>query len=221
MTVLQIVFLLTFLALGVITVRLWLLRRAYPFPGGDWWVSGGAGLALTPLLAACSPYLGEWMRTIAAHLSFIGGFCAIWIGTRRFLGCGESRLALPAVLAFLAALGGVFYWFWVVDPQFQIRLTVNCVVLVLLSLGISQALFADRTRAGMVTASGVLFMIFALINCFRTINIILFPVPGSLFLSDGVTRSLTLAMIPVLVAALVTLEYLARPHADPSSVESE
>ena len=169
------------------------------------------------MLSAFSPVVGEWARTLAAHVCLVGGFCALWIGTRLFLGGRPNRFIIPLFMAFLFFLSFVFSWFWLVDPRYQMRLTIDCILLVLFSFAISQVFFAANIRSGVVTLAGVLYMTFALINCFRTINIILFPVPEPFFLSNMVSRSLTVAMIPVLLAALVTLELMVRDRVSTSS----
>ena len=175
-----------------------------------WWICGCLGVALTPLMVLIGPYSGEWALTVVAHVSSIGGFCALWIGMRVFFGLGENRAITSFFIAFLACLSFAFYWFWYVDPLYQVRLTINCVFLLLFSLAITQALFTARIRLKAVTAGGVLFMVFALINGFRTIRIILFPAGGTAYMSDGLSRLLTMAMLSVLLAALCTLEFLAR-----------
>ena len=219
--VLQGAFFLTFLVTGLITVRLWRLYSVYRFPGGCWWVSGCAGIALAAILAASSPFVGEWARTLAAHVCLIGGFCALWIGTRLFLGGSDNLFVLPLFIIFLLSLTFAFYWFWLVDPRYQIRLTINCLFLVLFSSIISQALFAANIRSGVGTVAGSLYLVFALINGFRTINIILFPVPESLFLSNATSMRITVAMISVLLAALFSFEFLVREWAAPSSENNE
>jgi len=219
--VLQGVFLLTFLVTGLIAVRLWWLHAVHRLPGIGWWALGCTGIGLASLLTGASPYVGDWARTMAAHISSIGGFCALWIGTRRFLGGSRNRFTIPLFTAFLVSLALAFYWFWLVDPRYQIRLTIDCLFLILFSFAMSQDLFSLSTRSWAGTAAGVLYMIFALINGFRTINIILFPVPGSIFLSNAASRNMTVAMAPVLLAALALFEFLVRDCVDPSSENDE
>lgn len=208
--ILQGVFFLTFLATGLIAVRLWRLRAVHGFPGGGWWAGGSAGISAAALLVAFSPFFGPWAHSMGAHVGTIGGFCALWIGSLRFFGGRSGRYTRPLFLVFLAALAGVFSWFSWGAPDYAMRLALNCIFLAVFSLGLATTLFAARTGSGLVTTAGVLYMIFALVNTLRTVNIILYPEPGSFFLSNTASRNLTVAMLPVILAALVCLEFLAR-----------
>lgn len=207
---LQGLFFLSFFAIGLVCVRLWRLSAVHRVPGCGWWAGGCAGIALATLLAGASPWVGEWARTMAAHVASIGGFCALWLGTRRFVGGSPARIAPFLFMAFLAFLAGVFFWLARIAPSYPMRLTINCVSLLLFSGGIARILFTARMGSGLVTTAGVLYMIFSLINTLRTVNIILTPAPGSFFLSNAASRNLTVAMVPVILAALVSLEFLAR-----------
>lgn len=220
MEAVQVIFLLTFVGMIIVTYRLWRLYRDQPMRGMGWWLCGCLGMTLTALMVLVTPYVGVWTLSVVAHIVSIGGFCAIWIGARLFFGIGSNGSWRLFFFAFLSCLGLVFYWFGYVDPQYQVRLTINCVFLLLFSMAISQVLFSARVRLGPVTVGGVLFMVFALINGFRTINIILFPATGSVYRSDGFSRMLTVLMLPVLLAALGTLEFLVRTPVD-SNAEVE
>lgn len=208
--VLQIAFVVAFGIMMIIAWQLWLLDRQHDVPGVKWWVYGCVGLGLTPLLSAVSLYVGEWARAVAAHLTMVGGMGAVWIGTRIFLGERLQRGYYWAFAVFLACAGFAFFWFWLMDPMYQARLTINSILLLVFSVALSQTLFSARIGQGAVTSAGILYTIFAFLNGFRCINMILFPDPGSYFLSSFMAKALTMLMIPVMIAALVTHIFMIR-----------
>ncbi|WP_319542750.1 hypothetical protein [uncultured Pseudodesulfovibrio sp.] len=159
---------------------------------------------MTTLLAATSDYVGEWSRAVLAHVLLVGGFGAIWIGTQLFFGKRIVHWYLVIFGLSLVALGVFFYWYWIVNPAYQFRLAMGCVLLLLLSLGISQTFFAYRVGQGAVTAAGVFYSIFGFINGLRTVHIILFPDSHAYFLSGVIAKTLTSLMIPVLIAAMIS-----------------
>jgi len=220
MVYLQGVFVLTFVCIASIAWLMWRTYQRHRKPGVDWWAYGSGAIALTTMLAAISEYVGEWARAVLAHVLLVGGFGAIWMGTQLFFGRQLKTWHYVAFSCLMFALGGVFFWYWVIDPAYQVRLAIGCVLLLLISLAISQTFFAFRVGQGAVTAAGVFYSFFAFINGLRTVHIILSPDSNAFFLSGMAANILMSLMIPVLVAAMTSQFFILR-HEFSSSIEKD
>ncbi|RWU07016.1 hypothetical protein DWB63_00470 [Pseudodesulfovibrio sp. S3] len=213
MSYLQVTFYLTFLCTGSMVWRMWLLYREYRLPGVLWLVIGYSAISLTALAAAVSGLVGEWTKTFLAHLFFMGGFGAIWLGTRLFLGELVGRRHYLFVAAVLGLSGFGIFWFWLIDPVYQIRIAIGCIVLLAFSLVLSQKLFSVRFEQRAVTIAGSFYSLFAFINGVRTIDILLNPAPDEEFISGSVATALTSVMIISLFAAQAATIFMIREEA--------
>lgn len=221
MLFLEVIFFLTFLAVGCVAVWLWCLQQGHALPGVDWWVWGCGFVALAPLVSLVSLYIGEWARTVVAHVCLVGGFTAVWIGVRFFFGGKNGRIYVSVYAIIVLLLIVIFSWFGLVRPMYEVRLTLSCVFLVVISLSISQRLFYSTLHLRVVLVPGIFYILFAIINALRTIDIILSPAPGSFYLPSYATKALTAATSPVLVAALATLIFLAQSEIRQQTEKSE
>lgn len=218
---LQIVFVLTSVCIAGIAWVMWRTYKRHRLPGVNWWAYGGGAIALATFLSAISEYVGEWARAVVAHVLLVGGFGAIWIGTQLFFGRKLERWCFFIFSFFLMTLCVVFFWYWLINPAYQLRLAMGCVLLLLISLAISQTFFSFRVGQRAVTAAGIYYNIFALVNGLRTIHILLFPDPGAYFLSGMSAKILMSLMIPLLLAAMTAQLFILRHEIDSSSEREE
>lgn len=210
MVYLQIVFALTSVCIAGIAWVMWRIYKRHRLPGVNWWAYGSGAIALTTLLSAISEYVGEWARAVIAHVLLVGGFGAIWMGTQLFFGRKLGRWCFIAFDCFLIILCIVFFWYWLINPAYQLRLAMGCVLLLLISLAISQTFFAFRVGQRAVTAAGIYYSAFAFINGLRTVHILLFPEPDAYFLSGMSAKILMSLMIPILLAAMTAQLFILR-----------
>ncbi|BCS90224.1 hypothetical protein PSDVSF_34660 [Pseudodesulfovibrio sediminis] len=189
---------------------MWQLYRTYRLPGVGWWILGALGVASASLFAAIGVYVGVWARAVVSHILLIGGVGALWLGARLFFGEGVDKRHY--VLYGLLLIGSTcsFYWLWAVNPMYQARLALDSILLLIISLAISQSYFASMIKHRAVVITGVLYSLFALANGFRCVNIILFPKMDSYFLSGIGAIVLTFIMAPVLVVALASKVLIIR-----------
>lgn len=213
---LQIVFIISFFVSCFVAFYLWQLDKEYQVPGVRWWVAGGISISITSLLLAASVYIGIWARAFGAHLFVIAAFCMFWVGARLYAGHDVKGYNLAFLGTLTVVSSFVIFWFWGVSPNPQVRLTINSVVLLLLSMRIAQTLFLSRIEMKAVTVCGLLYLAFAFVNGFRCIHIIIYPATGLVFMSNTAAKILTFLMVPVLMSVLVSHIFMIRGYAEAS-----
>ncbi|MGE4423353.1 MAG: hypothetical protein AB7D39_13750 [Pseudodesulfovibrio sp.] len=201
LVILQMVFFLGGLAVLALAWRMRRVNRTPRLPGVSWWAAGYAAIGLAAIGTGADLYYGDWIKGVVSHLLLTGGVVLVWMGTRLFF---EGRLGGPAVTVSAVLMTcevlGIF-WFYFVAPSYQARLTITCVVLLILSMSLSMSLFLSRMDDRAVIAAGVCYSLFALLNGLRTISILISPVPFAHYLSGPLAVAATALMLPVLLAA--------------------
>jgi len=199
--ILQAVF---FLGGSAVLALAWRMHRVNLVPrisGVSWWAAGYAAMGLAAIGSGADLYYGDWIKGVAAHLLLTGGVVLVWVGTRLFFEdrVDASTVTVSALLMAAETLG--IFWYYFVVPSYQARLTITCVVLLILSMSLSRSLFQSRMDDRAVIAAGVCYALFALLNGLRTLSILISPVPFAHYLSGPMAVAVTALMLPVLLAA--------------------
>lgn len=199
--VLQTAFFSGGLVVLVLAWRMHRMNREPGLPGVSWWTAGYAAVGLAAIGTGVDFYLGDWIKGFVSHLLLTGGVALVWAGTRIFFEgrVGGATVTVSAVLLAGEALG--VFWYYFITPSYQARLTITCVVLLILSMSLSMSLFLSRMDDRAVTAAGLCYSLFALLNGLRTISILISPVPFVHYLSGPLAVAAAALMLPVLVAA--------------------
>lgn len=199
--ILQAVFFLGGLAVVAQAWRMARLNRTMRMPGVSWWAAGYAAIGLAAFGTGADFYVGDWFKGFASHLLLTGGVALVWLGTQLFLDGRVTRPAMVAAIVLLAAEALGVYWFHFVEPAYQARLTITCVVLLILSANLSMYLFFSAVEDRAVAAAGVCYSLFALLNGLRTISILISPARYAYYMSGPLAVAVTVLMVPVLLAA--------------------
>ncbi|MEZ7195818.1 hypothetical protein [Pseudodesulfovibrio karagichevae] len=201
LVILQLVFFLGGLAVLALAWRMRHVNRTPRLPGVSWWATGYAAIGLAAIGSGADFYYGDWIKGFVSHLLLTGGVALVWMGTRLFFEgrLGGQAVTVSAILMAGEALGILWYYF--ADPSYQARLTITCVVLLILSMSLSMSLFLSRLDDRAVIAAGVCYSLFALLNGLRTLSILINPVPFTHYLSGPMAVAATALMLPVLLAA--------------------
>jgi hypothetical protein len=191
----------------------WRMRRVNcvpRIPGVSWWAAGYAAIGLAAIGTGADIYYGDWIKGFVSHLLLTGGVVLVWVGTRLFFEgrVGGSTVTVSAILMAGEAVG--VFWYYFVAPSYQARLTITCVVLLILSMSLSMSLFLSRMDDRAVIAAGVCYSLFALLNGLRTISILISPAPFAHYLSGPLAVAATALMVPVLLAAQVATLVMIR-----------
>ena len=199
--VLQAVFFLGGLAVLILAWHMRRINRAPRLPGVAWWVAGYAAIGLAAIGTGADFYYGDWIKGFVCHLLLTGGVVLVWVGTRLFFEgrAGNSAVTVSAILLTCQAIG--VFWFYFIEPSYQARLTITCVVLLIVSMSLSMCLFLSSMEDRAVIAAGVCWSLFALLNGLRTLSILINPVSFAHYLSGPLAVAATALMLPVLMAA--------------------
>ncbi|WP_338670010.1 hypothetical protein [Pseudodesulfovibrio methanolicus] len=199
--ILQIVFFLGGLAVLFLAWRMQRINRACWLPGVSWWAAGYAAIGLAAIGSGADFYYGDWIKGFLTHLLLTGGVVLVWMGTRLFFEgrVGSSTMTISTLL--MAGEGLGIFWYYFVVPSYQARLTITCVVLLILSMSLSMNLFLSRMDDRAVIAAGACYSLFALLNGLRTLAILIHPEPFAHYLSGPLAVAATALMFPVLLAA--------------------
>ena len=200
MELLQIVFFLGGAIVLWLALRMRRLNRIQPLPGVSWWVAGYLCVGLASIGSGADLYLGDWIKGVVTHMLLTGGVALVWIGSRLFLDGRAGPLLVSAVGMLLAFEAAGIIWFYFVESVYQVRLTITCVVLLILSMGQSMNLFLARFDDRAIIAAGACYCLFALLNGLRTVTILLNPVP-TYYLSGPLAATATMLMLPALISA--------------------
>ncbi|EGB16584.1 hypothetical protein DND132_3381 [Pseudodesulfovibrio mercurii] len=211
--ILQATFFLGGLAVLILAWRMRRLNRKPRLPGVSWWATGYAAIGLAAIGVGADFYYGDWIKGFATHLLLTGGVAVVWMGTHLFLEGRPGRLAVSVSCALLAGEALGVFWFYYIDPAYQVRLTLTCVVLLILSANLSMTLFLSSMDNRAVTAAGVCYSLFALFNGLRTIAILIHPERLAYYLSGTLAVVVTALMPLSLVAAQVAALYMLRDAA--------
>ncbi|OIQ51208.1 hypothetical protein BerOc1_03153 [Pseudodesulfovibrio hydrargyri] len=199
--VLQAVFFLGGLAVLALAWRMRRVNRVPRLTGVSWWAAGYAAIGLAAIGAGADFYYGDWIKGFVTHLLLTGGVALVWAGTRLFFEgrVGNSTMAASAVLLACEAVG--IFWYYFISPSYQARLTITCVVLLILSMSLSMSLFLSSMDDRAVIAAGVCYSLFAVLNGLRTLSILISPEPFAHYRSGPLAVAATALMLPVLLAA--------------------
>jgi hypothetical protein len=199
--ILQTVFFLGGLAVLALAWRMRRINRVPRLPGVSWWAAGYAAIGLAAIGTGADFYYGDWIKGFVTHLLLTGGVVLVWMGTKLFFeGRVDNSTGTVSVVLLAGQTVGVF-WYYFIVPSYQARLTITCVVLLVLSMSLSMSLFLSRMDDRAVIAAGVSYSLFALLNGLRTISILISPAPFAHYLSGPLAVAATALMLPVLLAA--------------------
>ncbi|WP_207264418.1 hypothetical protein [Desulfovibrio sp. Huiquan2017] len=199
--ILHMAFFLGGLAVLCLAWRMRRKNRNLGLAGVSWWVTGYSAMGLAAIGTGVDFYYGDWIKGFVTHLLLTGGMAVIWVGTHLFL---EGRIRRTAAVVSILLLAGEaigVFWFYFVEPAYQVRLTITCVVLLILSANLSMALFLSNMESRAVTIAGVCYFLFALLNGSRTLAILISPDRFAYYLSGPLAVAVTALMFPVLAAA--------------------
>ncbi|AMK12288.1 hypothetical protein [Pseudodesulfovibrio indicus] len=201
MLFLQFVFILAGGAVAWMALLMWRADSREPLPGVTLWIVGFTAVGAASAASGVAYWVGDWARGFASHLLLTGGMGLVWLGIRLFL---HGRVGLLVFLFVGGLLIGEcvgIYWFFFVRESYQERLTITCVTLLLLSMSMAMNLFYAQLGERAVTAAGLCYCLFALLNGLRTITILINPDNLRYFLSGGVSSVVTVLMVVSLIAA--------------------
>lgn len=172
------------LTTGLNAIIALLMARRTRVAGVKEWAIGAAIVSFGVLLLGLRGEIHDFFSIVIANGVILAGYAVIWDGMRRFIG-HESSVGYMLIAVGVVGVSCVgMYYYAFIDPAFSLRTIIATSGILFFSAMIANTLLLKSRGGGVVTVTGALYSLNALVGAFRLMQPVISPenVP---FLNSG------------------------------------